>query len=90
MGWMLFSCRICQIANCTLNCNSLLGLSPADRLVRRTGDSVPHSLLTSHMLCLSTLCRAVLWEICTREVPVRGQIRDIRCAERGVGKLVCS
>lgn len=21
---------------------------------------------------------AVLWEICTREVPVRGQIRDIR------------
>ena len=23
-------------------------------------------------------CRAVLWEICTREMPVRGQIRDIR------------
>lgn len=24
---------------------------------------------------------AVLWELCTRELPVRGQIRDVRCPQ---------
>lgn len=91
MGLLQTSCRIfCQTANCTLKLQQPAGPSPADRLVRRTGDSAPHSLLKSHTPCLSMLCRAVLWEICTREVPVRGQIRDIQCAKGGGGKRMCS